>query len=122
MSAASGSCGDHSRLSADLRAFALSVLDRLDPLLARLRTEPSSRIPEMCASCPVCALLAAVRGEHPELAGRLATHAAGVLSVLRAALEEGVPRAGGTQEPGPEPDAPERRVQHILIDREQVAG
>jgi hypothetical protein len=117
-----GGCGDHSGLSADVRAFALSALARLDPLLDRLRAEPTGRTPETCASCPVCALLAALRGDHPELAGRLATHAAGLLAVLRAALEEGAPASPDGGPPDPEPDAPERRVQHILIDRGQEAG
>jgi hypothetical protein len=114
-------CGDHSGLSAELRAFVLSALDRLEPLLERLRVEPTGRTPETCASCPVCALLAALRGEQPELAGRLATHAAGLLAVLRAALEEGPPASSGGA-PDPEPAPPERRVQHISIDRGQEAG
>jgi hypothetical protein len=114
-------CGDHSGLSAELRAFALSALGKVEPLLDRLRVEPSGRTPETCANCPVCALLAALRGDQPELAGRLATHAAGLLAVLRAALEEGAPASSGGP-PDPEPAEPERRVQHIPIDRGQEAG
>jgi hypothetical protein len=116
-----GGCGDHSGLSAELRAFALSALDRVEPLLERLRVEPAGRTPETCASCPVCALLAALRGDHPELAGRLATHAAGLVAVLRTALEEGAPASAGAP-PDPGPAEPDRRVQHIPIDRGQEAG
>jgi hypothetical protein len=59
--------------------------------------------PAVCASCPVCAVITVLRGGRSDLAVRLADHAAGVLAVLRAALEEGVGAADarGTAAPGP---------------------
>ena len=121
MTATAGSCNEHAGLSAELRALVLSALDRLEPALERMRTEQATQTVETCANCPVCALVTALRGDHPELAGRLATYAAGLESVLRAALEEGAPASQGFPAPAPEPGTPERRVQHIVIDRGPVA-
>ncbi|MCU1661369.1 MAG: hypothetical protein QOI36_1386 [Pseudonocardiales bacterium] len=124
MTATPGGCGEHAGLSAELRALALSALDRLEPVLERMRTEPTARTAETCTACPVCVLIAALRGEHPDLAGRLAEHATGLVAVLRAALEEGVPASESSPapEPEPEPAAPARQVQHIPIDRGPAVG
>jgi hypothetical protein len=111
-------CAGHGGLSAELRALAIGALDRLEPLLDRVRAEPATSAAETCAACPVCAVIAALRGERPELALRLAEQAAGILAVLRTALEEGGPAAPAA-EPAPAP-APSRRVQHIRIDRPQA--
>ena len=67
--------------------------------------------------CPVCAVLAALRGERTELSIRLAEHASGLLAVLRAALEEGNPGPASPQ-PGPRPGSgTPRPVQHITVVR-----
>lgn len=110
-------CGHpgHSGLAGELRALAVAALDRLQPALDRLRTEPldgTRGAPASCAICPVCALIAALRGERPELAVRLAEHAAGLVTVVRAALEEHADATATPQQP-----APRRRVQHIPVHR-----
>jgi hypothetical protein len=112
-----GDCSGHPGLAAELRALALAALDRLDPALERIRAEPTGEpagTDGTCAVCPVCALIAAVRGERPELAVRLAEHAAGLLAVLRTALEEGAghPGPGGTagSEPAPAAGRPVQRI------------
>lgn len=118
MTAADG-CGGHEGIGEDLRVLALTALDRIDPVLDRLRGddadgEPVTEGPETCASCPICAVIAALRGERPELAVRLAEHAAGLVAVLRTALEEGAPAPGAedvTERP------PARRVQRITVER-----
>ncbi|TWF74135.1 hypothetical protein FHX44_1114 [Pseudonocardia hierapolitana] len=113
MTAADG-CGGHEGIGEDLRVLALAALERLDPVLDRLRAEPESDPPETCASCPICAVIAALRGERPELAVRLAEHATGLVAVLRAALEAGGPApaaADVTERP------PARRVQRIRVER-----
>ncbi|HLU59057.1 MAG TPA: hypothetical protein VKZ81_26650 [Pseudonocardia sp.] len=114
-----GGCGGHEGIGEELRVLALAALDRVDPVLARLRAGPVTDAPEACASCPVCAIIAALRGERPELAVRLAEHAAGLVAVLRTALLEGA--EGGTAsgaEPDPAADRPPpRRVQRIPVER-----
>lgn len=110
-------CGTHAGLGAELRAVAVLALDRLGPVLDGLRPDGSGtgQAPP-CAVCPVCALVSVLRGERPELAVRLAEHAAGLLAVLQAALHEGNPTPAPTPAPAP-PEGPGRRVQHIRIDR-----
>jgi hypothetical protein len=111
-------CGEHGALGDELRATVLAAIDRIGPVLDRMRAEPAAppgRPAPTCASCPVCAVIAALRGERPELAARLAEHAAGLLAVLRAALDEGAPAPAGP--PPASPPAAGRRVQHIYIDR-----
>jgi hypothetical protein len=111
-------CGGHEWIGEDLRVLALSALDRIDPVLARLRAEPADEPPEPCASCPICAVIAALRGERPELAVRLAEHAAGLVAVLRTALEQGAPAPAAAPDGTDEPDRPPaRRVQRIRVDR-----
>lgn len=114
MTAADG-CGGHEGIGEDLRVLALTALDRLDPVLDRMRSEPADDAPEMCASCPICAVIAALRGERPELAMRLAEHAAGLVAVLRAALQDG---AGAPAPADVDDRPPARRVQRIRVERQ----
>lgn len=101
-------CTGHSGLSTELRAVVLLALDRFAPVLERIGAEPATG-PSSCASCPLCAVLAALRGERPELAVRLAEHATGLAAALRTALEE--------DSTPPAPPAPTRPVQHIHVER-----
>jgi hypothetical protein len=106
-------CGPHAGLGAELRAVAVLVLDRLGPVLERAR-EGGPGTPSSCSGCPFCALLALLRGERPELAGRLAEHAAALLAALQAALHE--------EEAAPPPPTPARRVQRIPVERPAAAA
>jgi hypothetical protein len=114
---AADGCGGHAGVGEELRVLALAALDRIDPVLDRVRSdtrsEPTGDTPDVCTTCPICAVIAALRGERPELAVRLAEHAAGLVAVLRAALEDG--------EPAPAPadvtERPARRVQRIRVER-----
>jgi hypothetical protein len=110
-------CGGHAGVGEELRVLVLTALDRIDPVLDRMRSEQAGDAQQGCASCPVCAVVAALRGERPELAARLAEHAAGLVAVLRAALEDGTaaPAAAGT--PGT-PGTTARRVQRIRVERQ----
>lgn len=64
-----------------------------------------------CTTCPVCAVLTMLRGGRSELAVRLADQVAGLLAVLRAALEEGAaprrPTAADDSPPAGHPAASE---------------
>jgi hypothetical protein len=110
-------CDAHAGASAELRALARTALDRVEPVLDRMRIEPTTPVSaETCAVCPLCALVAALRGERPELVHRLAEHLGGLVTALRSALEE----ADGSAEPPP----PERTasgspkvVQRIRVER-----
>ena len=106
--------GHGTALAEELRALALVALDRLDPLLARLRTVVDGPALDGDArECAVCATLAAVRAERPELAGRLAAHATGLAAALREALAD-----RSTTAPADTTEAPVRRpVQRIPVDR-----
>ena len=56
---------------------------------------------ETCAACPLCALMAALRGERPELVQRLAEHLGGLVTLLRSALDEPAePAAAGAHRVG----------------------
>jgi hypothetical protein len=121
-------CGQHAALGDELRALVLAAIDRIGLVLDRMRAEPTGRPAgaagrhgaPTCAACPVCALLAAFRGERPELAAQLAEQAAGLLAVLRALLDEGAPdRVPDAAPGGPPAGGPtgNRRVQHIRVDR-----
>ena len=82
-------CDAHAGASAELRALARTALDRVEPVLDRLRIEPPTPVSaETCAVCPLCTLVAVLRGERPELVQRVAEHLGGLVTVLRAALEE----------------------------------
>jgi hypothetical protein len=104
-------------LAAELRALALLALDRVEPVLARLRQGAAVDAAGGTApagACPVCIMLAAVRRERPELAARLGEHAAGLVAALRDALDGTRPASAGPVAGG---RAGARRVQHIPVDR-----
>ena len=107
--------GHGTALAEELRALALVALDRLDPLLVRLRAavDDGPALDGDARECAVCATLAAVRAERPELAGRLAAHATGLAAALREALAD-----RSTTGPADTTEAPVRRpVQRIPVDR-----
>lgn len=113
-------CSGHGGVAAEVRALALAALDRVGPALDRLAAEPADpgRAEVPCEICPVCAVILLLRGERPELAVRLAEHAAGLVSVLRAALDEGAGGPGAAGEgPGAAPPTPGRTVQRIPVTR-----
>lgn len=122
-------CGGHSGMSADLCAAAVALLDRVEPVLERLRSEPGCRPAGgadptadraagpapggPCTVCPVCAVVSLVRGERPQLGLRLVEQAVDLVAMLRAALAEQAP----VQPPTPPAQPPARPVQHIPVTR-----
>ena len=101
------------RLAEELRLLLDALAERAQPWLNRLATESTDsdgeHTPATCGWCPVCAGMAVLRGERPELAVRAAEHAAGLVAVLRSAL---------AQPEAPQPsDAGDDRVEHITVRR-----
>ncbi len=113
------------RMAREARATAGALLDwvgtRVDGA-ATARADGTSERPRQspgpCTWCPVCALVAAVRGEQPELTAALAEHASGLLVVLRLLMQAhatgeqaGHDHAGhehaGHAHPAPPPPAPD---------------
>jgi len=72
-----------------------------------------------CDWCPLCAVVAVVRGEKPEFVARVLEQAAQVIALLRAVLadrwepQEGVHMPGFSPQPRPQPDS--GRVQRIPV-------
>lgn len=100
------------RLAEELRLLLDALAERAQPMLNRLATAPGDEhAPATCGWCPLCAGIAMLRGDRPELAVKAAEHAAGLLDVLRTALAE---RAPATDEP-----SREHRVQHITVQRRE---
>lgn len=106
------------RLAEELRLLVDALAERAQPMLNRLAAaDPDAEhTPATCGWCPVCAGLALLKGERPELAVRAAEHAAGLVAVLRTALAERAP------EPAPEPEPQQDRVQHITVQRHPGNG
>lgn len=78
-------------LAAELRALADVLIDRVDPWLASLAAPEEGS--SSCSWCPLCALVAALRGERPELTRRLAEQGSGLLNAVRLLVaEHGSPR------------------------------
>jgi hypothetical protein len=111
------------RIAEELKLLFGVLAERAEPWLNRLATAPdgAEHTPATCGWCPLCAGMAVLRGERPELAVRAAEHASGLLAVLRASLAER-PSAEPTpsaaepehaEQPQPEPE----RVQKIAIRR-----
>ena len=83
---------DRDHLTDEARATASALLDWLgtrvdgldagtpDPGAASARPSQS---PGPCTWCPICALVAAFRGEQPELTARLTEHATALMGLLR---------------------------------------
>ncbi|WP_433781783.1 hypothetical protein ACQPX6_18370 [Actinomycetospora sp. CA-101289] len=86
------------RLTQEARATASALLDWLGTRVDRgapadgAPTRPAQSAGP-CTWCPVCALVAALRGEQPELTARLAEQASGLMTLLRLMVQ-------AHQEPG----------------------
>lgn len=117
-------CDEHGVVSEELRLLALALLDRFEPglqsVLAGLRVEAAeaaaagaSPAAATCQWCPLCSLAALLRGDRPELAGRLAEQVGGLLVTLREVLGEpaGTPDDGAANSQRDE----SRTVQHIEV-------
>lgn len=114
-----------SRLVEELRLLLDAVADRAGPWLDRVAASPHEDHAELAGArgwCPVCAVLALVRGEPSELATRGLERAADLVALLRAVLadrwEPGVPHMPGFRPPPRESP----RVQRIPVRRKGNPG
>ena len=118
----------HGDIGPELRQLAQTILDRLDPAvrsMAALAAARSGDEPGKCQQvwCPFCALAALATGEQHPLLAVIAEHSVGLLTVVRAVLDDADATGGGrptrTVQPPPEPpEAPPSgngRYQHIPI-------
>ncbi|WP_410588727.1 hypothetical protein [Amycolatopsis sp. lyj-23] len=118
------------RLAEEIRLLAELVAEKaapwLDGVLAAGHGPPDEAKPDgsACGWCPLCAIVAVVRGERPELVARLAEQLAQLVALLRAVLadrwepEEGVHMPGFKPAPRAAADATTAtRVQHIAVRR-----
>ena len=81
-----------------------------------------------CCVCPVCTVIVLLRGERPELTGRLAESLAGLvtagqglletLSAVTAEVRESAASNADPQAPSQDAEPPASRVQHIALDEE----
>ncbi|MFC0432292.1 hypothetical protein [Kutzneria buriramensis] len=100
------------RIAEELRLLIDAVAEKAEPWLARIAADGAEHDATTCDWCPVCAVAAVVRGERSEMAAKAAEHAAGLLAVLRMALQQQRP----AQAPAEESQAPPR-VQKITVRR-----
>lgn len=116
-----------SRLADELRLLMAAVAERAGPWLDRVAVsthdehEPTPPGTDSCQWCPVCALIALLRGEPSELATRGLDRVADLVALLRAVLAdrwepEADPHMPGFR-PEPPPPAGSPRVQRIVVRR-----
>ncbi|HEY5856885.1 MAG TPA: hypothetical protein VIW24_23265 [Aldersonia sp.] len=101
----------HGDLVEELRLLMETVLERAEPALRRAASGQDQPEFASCTWCPVCAVVALVRGEHHEVAAKIAEHGTAIVTVLREALA-GVPveplQPEARSRPEPEPAPPTR--------------
>ncbi|WP_158882653.1 hypothetical protein [Amycolatopsis anabasis] len=128
---------DGASLAEEIRLLVDMVMDRAAPwlddvLAAGHGAAEADQTPHdeqrTCGWCPLCAIVAVVRGERPEFAARVLEQAAQLVALLRAVLadrwepQEGVHMPGfrpAPAEPPREPRAEAARVQRIAVRRRE---
>ncbi|HEV2782947.1 MAG TPA: hypothetical protein VGX25_26460 [Actinophytocola sp.] len=113
--------GPGSRLVEELRLLLDAVAERAGPWLDRVAAGAHDEHADLAGAgtwCPVCAVLALIKGESSsELAARSLERAADLVALLRAVLadrwEPGVPHMPGFRPP----PRPSKRVQRIPVRR-----
>ncbi|GLY71432.1 hypothetical protein [Amycolatopsis taiwanensis] len=114
-------------LAEEIRLLVELVVERAAPWLEGVVSagHGSARAePDDCGWCPLCAIVAVVRGQRPEFVARLVEHAAQLVALLRAVLADRWEPEQGVHMPGfqPPPREPKTaRVQHISV-RWQESG
>jgi hypothetical protein len=120
------------RLAEEIRLLAELVADKAAPWLEGVLAaghgfvgdpDEAKAAGSACGWCPLCAIVAVVRGERPELVARLIEQLAQLVALLRAVLadrwepDEGVHMPGFRPAPRPADPRPSPRVQHVTVRR-----
>jgi hypothetical protein len=113
---------DATSLAEEVRLLVEMVVERAAPWLDGIVANghgSAERETADCGWCPLCAVVAVVRGERPEFAARLIEQLGQLVALLRAVLadrwdpEHGFHMPGFAPEPKPAPAS--ARVQHIPV-------
>jgi hypothetical protein len=80
--------------------------------------EPGVAATECVPWCPICQFAGILRGEHPEVAERLAEAGAALAGAMKSLSDAALTRAQAAQRDGSKPGRPKPapRVQHIRLD------
>ena len=117
------------RLAEEIRLLAEMVVEKAAPWLEGVLAaghgtpDEAKADASACGWCPLCAIVAVVRGERPELVARLAEQLAQLVALLRAVLadrwepDEGVHMPGFRPAARPADTRTSSRVQHITVRR-----
>ncbi|MEU6644812.1 hypothetical protein ABZ863_19950 [Saccharomonospora sp. NPDC046836] len=122
---------DGAKLAEEIRLLVDLVIDRAAPWLETVLAagHGDGEGPEHaeaqggCGWCPLCAVVAVVRGERPELAARVLEQAAQLIALLRAVLADRWQPEDGMHMPGFQPvrrqepaaNGAEPRVQRVAV-------
>lgn len=79
------------RVLHELRVLLDAFADQVEPLLRKAAKHDTGELPATCHWCPLCAAVAVVRGQRPELAARAAEQGVVLVDLLRALLGEQAP-------------------------------
>ncbi|MGD9620939.1 MAG: hypothetical protein AB7G47_17980 [Mycolicibacterium sp.] len=101
-----GSAGRHSEVPPELRLLAESILGRLDPVVRLLASRVQAAGSGKCEQvwCPVCAGIALISGEQHPLLDTVAEHSVGLLTVVKAMLDNLDGAGAPSKSPGQTPD------------------
>ncbi|MFD0919758.1 hypothetical protein ACFQ16_08385 [Saccharopolyspora rosea] len=102
---------NHEQLVEELRGLLDAIAERAEDYLRGCRPDGA----DGCGWCPVCAAVALVRGQRPEVAARLTEHVAGLLQALRQVLAEQAAEPAAEEEPDEEQE--KGKVQRISVRR-----
>lgn len=79
------------RMLHELRTLLDTFADQAEPLLRKAAQHDAGELPASCQWCPLCAAVAVVRGQRPELAVRAAEQGVVLVDLLRALLGDQAP-------------------------------
>jgi len=122
---AGGAGRQHSDIAPELRLLAQSILDRLDPAVRLLAGRAQGGGSGKCEQvwCPVCAVAALISGEQHPLLDVVAEHSVGLLTLIKAMLDNlnstppqpHDPPPDQTSEPRPTAPPEPGHYQHITV-------